>query len=87
MSKEFSRVGLITGLLVIALPLTMLGGGFESYLLGMGLTALGFACVMFFLGIILLLPKSSRNYGKAVLLTSGLLLLASFTLCSSTGSL
>lgn len=87
MSKEFTKVSLVTLGITLVLPLTMLSGGIDGYVVGVALTALGLACLMIPLAIIFLFPATTRSYGKAMLLASGILLLASFTICTTSVSL
>jgi hypothetical protein len=87
MTNEFTKVMLINAGIVLLLPITMLRGGADGYLIGVGITAFFVALLELVLGIVLLFPTSTRKYGQAMLLTTGLLLLGSFTVCSTSGSL
>lgn len=83
MNKEFTKVVLVSLGVVLLIPVTMLRGGGDGYLIGIGITAFFVAIFELLVGFVLLFPGSTRNYGAAMLMTAGLLLLTSFTVCSN----
>ncbi len=86
MSKEFTRVVLISLGIVLLGPLLALQSGPDGYLIIVGISAFVLAMLELFLGVIFVIPKSTRNWGAGLLMTAGLLLLGSFTVCSSSAA-
>lgn len=89
MKKEFVRVAGITAGVILLLPFPFLGNSwrFNDYVLGVGVAALAIALIWLFIGLILVLIDSTRKTGQSFLLTAAILLLLSFTLCSTGGGL
>jgi hypothetical protein len=83
MSKEFTRTAMIVGILTIVTPLLFGISALEDLLAGIAISALFYSVMSLPVGLILTLMRDSRPYGQALLLCSGILLLASFTLCST----
>jgi len=80
--KEFTLVALGSLAAVLLLPLADVSRSFRHYLTSAGVVALGLCLLWILVGIVLAIPERTRRYGQAFLITSVLMLLASFTLCS-----
>lgn len=87
MKKEFIKIAGISAAVILLLPFPFLGARWrgEDYVLGIGIAALGISLLWLFIGFILILIQSTRKTGQAFMLTGAILLLMSFTLCSSGG--
>lgn len=67
---------------IIALGILMLGGRDKFAMIG--LTGFILAVLYFFIGFIALIPNSSRQVGKGMLLSAGIVLLIGIGVCSVT---
>jgi hypothetical protein len=83
MQKHLLRVGLITVAVVLILPLLFGPINLNDYQLSVGIVALGVALLEILVGLLMVIDPKTRQLGQAVLLISALMLLASFTLCST----
>jgi hypothetical protein len=89
MTKELTRVVLISAAIILLLPIPFIEAyhPLRDYMLGVGITALGIAMLWILIGFVMVLIDSTRKFGQAFLLTAAMLLLVSFTLCSTGGGL
>lgn len=85
MKKYLINIGWITGLVVLLLPAVFVQE-WNGFLIGVA--ALALSILWLFVGLVLSLGKSRKNkdMGQAFLITAGVLLLLSFTLCSTSAA-
>ncbi len=82
MNKPAKMSLLVCSLIFAAIAIAILVGGGGDAGAFVGLGALIFSALYLFIGIILVLLPDTRDAGKGMLLTSGILLLVGFAVCS-----
>jgi len=81
--KQAFKKTIIASLIVYAFisSAILLGGGRDAMSM-IGLTGLILGILFFFFGLILCIPKNSRDIGKGLLLSSGIIFLIGVSVCS-----
>jgi len=82
MKQTFKKTILISILIYGFIALAILVSGGRDTAANIGLTGLVLGVLFFFLGLLLCIPKQSREIGKALLLSAGLIFLVGVSVCS-----
>jgi hypothetical protein len=82
MKQAFKKTTIASLIVYAFISLAILLGGGSDSMSMIGLTGLILGLLFFFFGLIFCIPINSRNIGKGLLLSSGLIFLIGVSVCS-----
>jgi len=82
MKQAFKKTIIASLIVYAAIAVAILSGGDRDAMAMIGLTGLILGFLFLFFGLILCIPKNSRDVGKGLLLSSGIIFLIGVSVCS-----